>query len=509
MADGDAGEFVVVRFPERTDLSEWSLADEQTTVALPNATVSGRVAFSTDPEVAGNLTDLRVLALAGDLAFANDGETVRLVANQTGSSTADEVSSTTYENAPEGERWHRGENGSSPGWRWTPLGATDFEVARFGRTNATAFVLPDAPEVPVETLREADRRIFLAGYTFTSSRVADALAAAARRGVRVRVVVDDAPVGGMTRREAKLLDSLVARGVEVRVLGGPLARYDFHHAKYAVVDDRALVMTENWKPSGTGGNASRGWGTVVRSETAAEHLADVYEADADWRGATPWSTFRRAKSFQPADSPPANGSYPSEVSKRNVNVSSTSILIAPDNAENALVGLLDSANESIRVQQVAIGGRDNPLLRATLRAARRGVEVRILLSSAWYVEENNRALVEWLNDRAEQEGIPLEARMANPRGRYEKIHAKGVVVDGEAAVVGSLNWNNHSARQNREVAVVLHGREAGAYYAEVFDADWRASRGTGTRVPVGLLAGVVLGAIAAIAFAKREVVFEN
>jgi phosphatidylserine/phosphatidylglycerophosphate/cardiolipin synthase-like enzyme len=514
-ADGDAGEFVVVRFPERTNVSEWWLADGESNVSLPARSVSGRVALAADPEVARNRTDAPVLALAGDLSLANGGETIRLGRGGAG----DAVSVVTYEDAPEGERWHRANGTRSRSerdrWRWTPLGATDFGVARTGHTEVRAFVLPDAPGVPVETLRTADRRILLAGYTFTSERAADALASAASRGVKVRVLVDGAPVGGLTRREAGVLDSLVARGVEVRVLGGSLARYDFHHAKYAVADDRALVLTENWKPAGTGGHASRGWGAVVDSEAAAARLADLFRADTGWRGATPWSEFSRGESFTAAEGPPANETYPSEFAPENVEVSSSSVLIAPDNAEDALVDLLDSADESIRVQQVAIGGRRTGLLHATLRAARRGVEVEVLLSSAWYVEEDNRKLVEWLNERAESEDLPLEARMANPQGRYEKIHAKGVVVDGEAAVVGSLNWNDHSARENREVAVVLRGEAVGGYYANAFDSDWKASAGGGKdgrggdRLPVGLLGGVAVGAVVALLAARREVVFEG
>jgi phosphatidylserine/phosphatidylglycerophosphate/cardiolipin synthase-like enzyme len=514
VADGDSGEFVVVDFPEEADASNWSLADGESVVSLPNATVSGEIAVSPDPEVARNLTDARVLGLAGDLSLANGGERVQLVRGNVTTSTA------TYEDAPEGERWHRTEDGKTQTasadarWRWTPLGATDFAVRHSGPTEVRAFVLPDSPAVPLDTLRQADRRILLAGYTFASPRVADALASAARRGVSVRVLVDGAPVGGLTRRSARILDSLVARGIEVQVLGGPRARYDFHHAKYAVADDRALVLTENWKPAGTGGNASRGWGAVVRSERTADHLAAVFRADAGWRGATPWSKFSRAKSFTAADDPPANGSFPPELAPKEVERSKSDIIVAPDNAEDSLIGVLDAAEESIRVQQVAVGGRKHSLLRATLRAARRGIAVEILLSSAWYVEEENRALVERLNDRADSAGLPLEARMANPRGRYEKIHAKGVVVDGEVAVVGSLNWNNHSVRENREVAVVLRGEEVGGFYADAFDSDWEASAdGAGSHgaesVPVGLLAAVALGAIVALAVAKREVIFEK
>ncbi|WP_244605199.1 phospholipase D-like domain-containing protein [Halorussus halobius] len=501
--DGDAGEFVAVRFPNGTDASDWSLDDGESTVPLPNSTVSGRVAVSPDPEVARNRTDLRVLGLDADLSLANGGETVRLTSGDTVADVAE------YDDAPTGERWHR-TPADQDDWTWTPLGTTDFALERSGPASARAFVLPDSPEVPVETLRRADDRLLVAGYTFTSERAADALADAARRGVEVRLLVDDAPVGGLARREAELLDSLVARGVAVRVPDGPLARYRFHHAKYAVADDRALVLTENWKPAGTGGHGSRGWGAVVRDGATADRLAAVFRADAEWRAAVPWSEFRKGERFEPTNA--TDESYPEEIPPANVTVESAGLLVAPDHAESSLVSLLDAANESLRVQQVEIGDRRQPFVRASLRAARRGVDVRILLSSPWYAEEDNRALVEWLNERADSEDLPLDARLANPRGRYEKIHAKGVVVDGEAAVVGSMNWNNNSARNNREVGLVLRGEEPGAYYADAFDADWRASAGGpagGERFPVGLLVAVAVGALAAILYARREVVFEN
>mgnify|MGYP006291080677 FL=1 len=149
---------------------------------------------------------------------------------------------------------------------------------------------------------------------------------------------------------------------------------------------------------------------------------------------------------------------------------------------------------------MAIGSRRQPFLRATLRAARRGVRVRILLSSAWYVAEDNRRLVQWLNDRAAREDLPLTARMATPRGRFEKIHAKGVVIDEQQVLVGSLNWNNHSARENREVMLLLEGPAVAGYYAAVFDADWR---GGVWALPIGLGCSVVVGLLVALMVGRR------
>jgi phosphatidylserine/phosphatidylglycerophosphate/cardiolipin synthase-like enzyme len=489
VADGDNGEFVVLRADRPTVLGNYTLADDDGHAALPNVTVRGRVALSAAPDRARNLTDARVVdAAVPRLANAGEGVTLRRNGRP--------VATLSYADAPEGELARA--TGTVVGWR--PLGATDRPVVTADGGTVRPFVLPDTPTVPRTTLARADDRILLAGYTLTSERIAATLANASRRGVDVRVLVDAAPVGGLTRREAATLDRLAAANVSVRVLGGDHARYDFHHAKYAVVDDRGLVTTENWKPAGTGGHSSRGWGVVVGQREIVAGLAETFRADAGWRDALDWRQFRRGQSFDPAETAPANATFASRFEPRYVPAERVELLVAPDNAERRLVDLLDDADESIRIEQVSVGNRRQPFLRATLRAARRGVDVRLLLSSAWYVEEENRRLVTWLNDRAAREGLPLEARLADPNNRFEKIHAKGVVIDGERAVLGSLNWNNNSARDNREVALVLHGEEVGSYYAAVFDADWR---GGVRRLPVGLAVAVLLAALFAVGIARR------
>ncbi|MEF8907498.1 MAG: phospholipase D-like domain-containing protein [Haloarculaceae archaeon] len=480
VADGDRGEFVLLSLPSGTDLGNLSLDDGEDTVEL-NGTAGGRVTLSTAPNATERLTGRPARPLPGDLALSNADETLRL--RQDGR-TVDTLS---YANAPAAEvREASGE--------WRPLGATDRPVVDGSPGRVRAFVLPDAPSLAVSRLRAADRRVLLAGYTFSSRAATEALVAAVERNVTVRVLVDGSPVGGMSARMARRLDRLTAAGAEVRVLSGERARYAFHHAKYAVVDDRALVTTENWKPSGTGGHGSRGWGVVTDQPAVVQGLAETFRADAGWYDATPWREVRVNLSTT-AGGAPANGSYPRRFDPRQLRVEGARLLVAPDNAERAVVELVGNATESVRVQQVSIGGRRQPFLQATLAAARRGATVRVLLSGAWYVREDNRNVTRWLNERAREEGLDLEARVADPRGRYEKIHAKGVVVDSDHAVVGSLNWNNYSARRNREVAVVLEGKEPARYFRRVFRADWRGGRWT---LPAGLaVACAVAGLVAA------------
>jgi len=486
VADGDRGEFVVIEVPPDTNLGTLALADGEDRVRLPNRTVGGRVVLTADPGRVPNDTGGRVIAVEGFPSLSNAGETLTL---DRGDRT---VSKVRYTDAPEAElrRWPGG---------WRPLGATDFPVRHTDGGAATAFVLPDAPGVPVDTLRGADERVLLAGYTFTDTRVRRALVAAARRGVEVRVLVDDAPVGGLPRSMARELDRLADAGVDVRVVGGPHARYEFHHAKYAVVDDTALVLTENWKPAGTGGRSSRGWGVRLRDEGTARALAATFGADFEGRDARPWTSFRRGRRFGQGDR--SNATYPARFEPEGVTVRNASVLVAPDNAEGAVVERIDAAKESISVVQVSLGGPDGPFVTALLRAARRGVRVRVLLSDAWYVHEENDRLAAALNERADARDLPLAVRLADPDGRFRKVHAKGAVVDGETVLVGSLNWNAHAARENREVLLALRGPEVADYYGRVFEADWRAGRGVD--LPVGVLVAVALAALVAAGAARR------
>jgi phosphatidylserine/phosphatidylglycerophosphate/cardiolipin synthase-like enzyme len=469
-----------------TNLSGWSVADDDGVARLPDRTVSGRVVLTIDPEaVSGNGS---VVALRGRLALSNAGERVEL---RHGNRTVGAVS---YENAPEGELYVR----ENAGWTWQQPGVTDGPVVSTHDASVRSFVLPDGPDVPIAPFRNATDRILLGGYTLASDRVVRALCAAHDRGARVRTLFEGGPVGGITIRSADRLDRLVACGVEVSVVGGEYARYTFHHAKYAVIDDTALVLTENWKPSGTGGRSNRGWGTLVRETRIAEALAETFRADAGFRDAIPWERYRSDVSLVNGSAPPTER-YPTRFDPREANATSVSLLAAPDNAETAIVSEIDAARESIRVEQISIGSRNHSFVRAILRAARRGVTVRVLLGSSRYVRADNRRIADWLNGRAEAEGLPLEARLATPRSRFGKIHAKGFVIDG-TAILGSINWTNQSVRGNREIALRIEDEAVADYYTQVFRADWR---GGVWSVSAGLLVLAGVAIIGATLFATR------
>ena len=175
------------------------------------------------------------------------------------------------------------------------------------------------------------------------------------------------------------------------------------------------------------------------------------------------------------------------------------LVVAPDNAADRLHELIAEAEETLWVKQVSVSDREMPLLQALVDAAERGIDVRLLLSSAWYVEEENSRLARWLEEQADRHELPLKMRLAEPDGAFDRLHAKGIIAD-DSVVVGSINWINNSVQNNRETAVILHGEELVSYFRAVHAADWSGE--DDSPMPIWLLAVVVIAAVLAIAFAR-------
>ena len=97
-------------------------------------------------------------------------------------------------------------------------------------------------------LETATRSVDVAMYSFTDRYLAEALAAAARKGVRVRVYRDREQFSQETRRGGLTTTAiLLAAGAEVRVKG---AR-DLLHLKSYAIDGRLLRSgSANWSPTG-------------------------------------------------------------------------------------------------------------------------------------------------------------------------------------------------------------------------------------------------------------------
>jgi cardiolipin synthase len=111
---------------------------------------------------------------------------------------------------------------------------------------------------------------------------------------------------------------------------------------------------------------------------------------------------------------------------------------------------------------------DPQLMAALMDAARRGVNVKIVLparTDSWLVFHAGRAHYEDL----------LEAGVKIYQRRDAMLHAKTAVIDGVWSTVGSSNLDWRSFLHNEEVVAIVVGQEFGAQMQSMFEADTEAS----------------------------------
>lgn len=337
------------------------------------------------------------------------------------------------------------------------LGRSDLAPAPFRASGGRALVAPyDTFAAFAEVVEGAREALVGEVYTFTSPEMAALVAEAARRGVDVRILVEEDPVGGRTDGA---LAAVAAAGADVRTIRH--GRYSTLHAKWIAADgERALVTTDNWNagafpPDGEGG--TRGYGLLVESEDLALALEDVWERDARGPDVRPWEG--TAEPVPPATWRPRG---PTGVALAPFE---GRLLLAPDHALDEVVAAVGSAEREVLAAALRLdpAWSPNPLAESYAAAAARGVDVRVLLAAAPEGRDNAAA------------AAALVARGVDARVEVSEevrlLHAKTWVVDGERVLVGSLNGNRASAEDNREVVLDVWSRAAAGYFAQVFGRD--------------------------------------
>jgi cardiolipin synthase A/B len=403
-----------------------------------------------------------------------------------------------------------------PGWQgWDAAGR-----ARPAELSATAAVTvavgPEGLQAPIAaTLRTAVASIDLSIYTLEHPALATTLADAARRGVRVRIMLEGSPPGGISDLQKWCVAQVATAGGDVRyhavaavAPNGYKKRYRFAHAKYGIVDGRiVLVGTDNFNldsmpaPSRTPVGGRRGFYLFTEAAPVVAALQRVF--DADWAP----DRFLDLRPFDLADpkygGPPAGFTLPeapiyvvadapfrSPVAVREVGrfvvVCAPENALRPDTGLNALIARAGAGDEVLLMQLYENKhwgettsnpvADPNPRLEMLIDAARRGARVRLLLDSFFDDGEDlrsNRATVDYVRAIAAAEGLDLDARLGNPTGGG--IHAKLVLVrvGGEHwSAVGSLNGSEVSHKINREVVLLMDHPIVYHRLQEVVLHDW-------------------------------------
>ncbi len=294
----------------------------------------------------------------------------------------------------------------------------------------------------------------------TGRSIADSLAAAAARGVAVRVLAD--AFGSAATRDA-FWDSLRARGVDVRRFHPifPALWYQpFRDHRKILVVDRRIAFTGGMNIGDEYGSSrrdappeARGWrDTHARLEgLAAWELAVVFSEGWDRAGGPRF------------DLPPMPFDEDARSAGARVLVLDSSPGRGHAESASALAAIVAAARERVWVTNAYFAPR-RQALDVFGEAAARDVDVRILLpgiSDVPLVRHAGHGFFRGLLARG--------VRLFEYQGSV--LHAKTVVADGRVSLVGSSNMDFRSFHFNAECNLILLDTTVGEALERRFRAD--------------------------------------
>lgn len=310
----------------------------------------------------------------------------------------------------------------------------------------------------LEAIHQAQHRIYFENYFIREDRTgmqfADALAAKARAGVKVRLVYDW--LGARSRTSRKFWRSLSEAGVEVRRfnalrLSAPLEAFHRDHRKMLAVDGRigyitGLCVGESWV-----GNPERGidpWrdtGIEVRGPA----LHDIEQAFAQV-----WAAIGEPLPAEEMILPEAT-TLAGDVSLRVVaNSPGATSLFRIDQLIAA------AARRTLWLTDAYFAGIP-PYVQALRAAARDGVDVRLLVPGA-----SDIPLLRPLSQAGFRPLLETGVRVFEWKGSM--LHAKTAVADGKWARVGSSNLNIASWIGNYELDAVVENEAFAASMEQMY-----------------------------------------
>lgn len=312
----------------------------------------------------------------------------------------------------------------------------------------------------------ADRSINLLTYIYWEGAIArefaEKLSAAARRGVKVRVVLDAVGANTMDRG---LIDQMRGAGAEVAwfnpVRWYSLGRFNHRtHRKVMVVDGRlgftgGVGVASEW--TGDAGDAAHWRDDHFRFEgPVVRYLQGAFAEN--WRQAT-GEVLTGPRVFP--DIAPAGDAR--------MAVINTGPVGATSEIGFTYWMMFRGARERIYVATPYFA--PDPDLELGLHdAARRGLDVRLLVP--------NHHQDSWLIRYASQTWYArlLEAGVRIYEYQPTMLHVKAVSVDRERAIVGSANFDNRSFMINFEIAVAVFDADFAKELDKTFEQDLRQAR---------------------------------
>jgi cardiolipin synthase A/B len=284
---------------------------------------------------------------------------------------------------------------------------------------------PQAGVGPIyQLINGARASIDLTMYELVDQAAENDLAAAAKRGVDVRVILDSHLEKS---RNTAAYDFLAAH--RVHVTWAPSGTT--YHQKTLTVDGKtSVIMTLNLVSEDYPG--TRDFAVIDTGKADVAAIITTFNADFAHKKVTP--------------------------------PDGADLVWSPTNSQAAILAVINSARHTLAVENEEMD--DSVITTALEAAAKRGVDVKITMTADSEWDSAFRALVK----------AGAHVRTYKDSSSVLYIHAKAVVADaglaGEQMFVGSENFSTASLRYNRELGVRTTSRPLISAVAAVLAADY-------------------------------------
>jgi cardiolipin synthase len=347
----------------------------------------------------------------------------------------------------------------------TPLTAGNVVVALEDGKAAYASML--------QAMRSARQHIHMEMYIFeadeTGKRFAEAMKERVRAGVRVRLIYDAVGCIGTPK---EFFTDLADHGVQVvvynpvsakNILGSAESVQNRDHRKLLIVDGRVAFLgginISNVYGSGSGSSGGdvpfedRPWRDLqVRLEgPVVIDLQHAFQAQ--------WEKWRKEPLKDTALYPDVGA--PGKHLVRAIAASPSSKGLNPSYV--ALISAIESAEKEVSITNAYFVPHPQ-LLKALQDAARRGVQVKLVLPS-----KTDNAVVYHAGRSFYSDLLEAGVRIFERKRRL--LHAKSAVIDGVWSTIGSTNLDWRSLAYNDELNAVVLGPEFAAQMQGIFARD--------------------------------------
>lgn len=289
----------------------------------------------------------------------------------------------------------------------------------------------DGAAAVVELIDQAREQLLLKQFKLQSPLVEQALQRAAARGVRVRVMLNPHTSGG-DRWNDEAFALLQGWGIAVQWTS---ESFPVTHEKSLVVDAQAaLIATFNLADKYF--TETRDYGVISHDPVVIEQVTAGFEADWERRFFAPRLD--------------------------------VGLVWSNAHSRGQMARVIDTASRRLWIQHPKFV--DAVILERIVAARERGVKVRVLCGgkhglSDWDVYDTFSSL-----RVMERFGVKIR------RQKQLKLHAKLILVDGSAAMTGSMNIDRSAFDVRRELGIEVDAPEVVARLQASFEADWEGAR---------------------------------